>query len=245
VKLSHCACGEIVWEHGATQCSSCKQKGKFPNKGARFIVCHWCLSSFIGSLTACPDCGQPKDINKSLQAKKRQKMGYLDYVREGARKAGKNVGVAVKRARSLKRNGEFSEQNSKDLLRKINAYLHKGKKQPPSPWAHTLVALRKCVLCKTEYPPLAVNQKYCDECKKVAERTRNKEWSRKHYVPRMVHTEKPPPKSRERQCAVCGRDYTATAGKQKYCAKCQAEYPREWNRNRYHIIKAGNLLPQA
>ena len=150
------------------------RKAKFPNKGVKIIVCYWCLNAFNSALPACPDCNQPTDIKRSLERLQKLNKGYLDYVRADAIKAGKDVRQAVRRARSVQRYGAFSEQNSRDLIRKCNAYINKGMKVRLMPWRKSLTE-RKCELCPTVYTPKAGNQKYCPVCQKVMLSKRSRE----------------------------------------------------------------------
>lgn len=95
---------------------------------------------------------------------------------------------------------------------------------------HSVIRTRTCSVCGIQFPG-GPSAKYCPDCRKERERERNHKYKQRRREGRSRKL------GSTDLCEVCGKEYTVTAGLQKYCPDCAAEAiaakdrikSREWN----------------
>jgi hypothetical protein len=130
----------------------------------------------------CTECGKAKDVNKSLETKKRLQKGYLDVVRENAIKKQKDPALEVRKA-TMNENYEFigfqnnqaDQENLSSYLRRVNKQPERFNRRPKE------LPSRACEVCGVTYQPKIIMQKYCGAaCGKIGhEEVTARHWKEK------------------------------------------------------------------
>ena len=100
----------------------------------------------------------------------------------------------------------------------------------PKARAATVIRDRTCAICGAVFPggPAA---KYCPSCKIEPKRKRDREHKRRGTLRPIGSAD---------ICEKCGKEYTVTGGKQKYCPACSAEAIAETVRGKKRVYSAEN-----